>query len=463
MDSRIVGFSVFLLGYSLCASCARATVGETSQQATVATEPSGPKPSAAVQRMLVEASRLAEAKQPLDSLKKADQALELTRQTNDATGAALAEGARANALRDLQRTEEAVTAWQEAAHIWAGVGDAAAQITALVQAGLLCVPDKKSEAEKFFAQGLSIGKSENQRLGAVAQALHDSGIALGERKQEQTAMDYLATALAIRFKETPESLKLVETLNALANLATVRAAAGDDAQRQYSLARDYSAQAVEIGQRVAPDSSLTADSLRLLGHSERSLSSPGAARDHDLAALRIQRNLTLGGSVEEARILTEVGNLEEEQTNFDAAHQYIDEAVAIEERLAPGSRQLEGSLEDLAIVEVDEGDLLAARDHLQRALDFGEKQHASLGPIFINLGGVALAQNDFASARDYFEKALALFTKTAPHDPGVVFALGNLMETYHRQETSRPHSNVAGGLLPSSTKTNRWVWLLRNS
>ena len=109
----------------------------------------------------------------------------------------------------------------------------------LVQAGLLCVPDKKSEAEKFFAQGLSIGKSENQRLGAVAQALHDSGIALGERKQEQTAMDYLVTALAIRFKETPESLKLVETLNALANLATVRAAAGDDAQRQYSLARDY--------------------------------------------------------------------------------------------------------------------------------------------------------------------------------------------------------------------------------
>lgn len=149
MVTRLAGFLVFLLGCSMYLSHASATVAETFQQATVAVEPSRPKPSAAVQRMLEEASRLAEAKQPLDSLKAADQAIELARQTNDATGPALAEEARAKALQALQRTDEAVTAWQEAAQMWAGVGDDPGQITALVQAGLLCVSDKKSEADRF--------------------------------------------------------------------------------------------------------------------------------------------------------------------------------------------------------------------------------------------------------------------------------------------------------------------------
>ena len=438
MATRLVGFFVFLLGCSIFLPSVSAALAGPSQQATAAAEPSGPKPSATVEKMLHEASRLAEAKQPLDSLKAADQALEAARQTNDTAGGALAQQARAKALQDLQRADEALTAWQEAAHIWAEVGDTPEQITTLVHAGLLCLPSKKSDAEKLFAEALPIGKSQSQRPVAVAQALHDSGVALDAQGQEQAAWDYLSAALAIREKQTPQSLKLVETLNAVAKLAINRATDNTDAQ-YCSLAIDYSARAAEIGQRLAPDSSMVVESLHRLGFSEYFLSGRNpAAREHYLAALRIQKKLAPGGSMEEASILLDLGNLEDTQKHFAAAHEHLEEAVAIGEKLGPASLQFERSLEDLAIVETDEGDLPAARDHLQRALGIKEKLHGRLAPIFVNLGIVALYQYDLASARDYLEKALALFIKNNPNGSGVGYALANLSETFYRQGDFAP-------------------------
>jgi CHAT domain-containing protein/tetratricopeptide (TPR) repeat protein len=430
MVTRIIPFSVFLLALSIFLPPAGAS-GQP-QRATAAAEPSGPRPSAAVAKMLDDARRLAEAKQPVDSLKAADQALEAARQTNDTVGLALAQEARAKALPDLERTDEALAAWQEAAQIWAGADDSPRQITALVQAGLLCVSSKKSEAGKLFAQALSIGKSEAQRPEAVAQALHESGVNLNAHRQTQAAWDYLNAARAIRERQTPESLKLVETLNVLADVGTDLGDDNNDAQF-YSLARDYSAQAVEISQRLAPDSTLVAMSLYWQGYCERGLSSYGTAREHELAALQIQKKLAPGGSVEQAKILTELGNLEDEQTNFAASHPYLEEAVAIAERLEPGSSGLEASLEDLAVEEMNEGDLPAAHDHLQRALAIEEKLHRNPAPTLINLGTVAKEQYDFALARDHFEKALALYSKNTPNANGVIASLSNLREISFRQ------------------------------
>jgi len=386
-----------------------------------------------VEKVLDEASRLTEAKQSLDALKAADQALELARQTNDAAGTALAQQARAKSLQYLGRTDGAVTAWQEAAQMWAGVGDTPKQIRALVQAGLLCVSDKRGEAEKFFAQGLSIGKSETQRLEAVAQALYDSGVAVGDRGQELPAMDYLATALALREKRIPESLKLVETLNALAKLALGHGLNNED-EHYVSMARDYYTRAAEIGQRVAPDSPIVVESLHRLGYSEYELSSSDpAAREHYLAALHIQKKLAPDGSIEQASILKDLGVFELNLTNFAAAHQYLEEAVATAERIAPKSPLLDRILENLGILENDEGDPFSARAHLEHALEINKELHGNLGPTYMNLGVVALDQYDFAAARDYFEKALAIFKETSPNTSGIPFALGNLSLTFYRQ------------------------------
>ncbi|MGB9205336.1 MAG: CHAT domain-containing protein [Terriglobales bacterium] len=431
MSARLVRVSVFLFACSIFLPHAKAAVAESPQGST-ASEPTGPNASPVVEKMLAEAERLAVAKQPLDSLKVADQALETARQTNDTAGAAFARQARAKALQDLQRPDEARAAWQEAQQMWASAGDTPEQIVALVRAGLLCGADKASEAERLFAQGLSVGKMESPRHAALAQALHDSGVALDAQEQKETAWDYLRAALALREKPTPESAKLVETLDALAKLAQYRGDLSVDVEN-YTLAHDYSARAVELGQRLAPDSLLLAESLYDLGFAEYTLDNDAGAREHYLAALRIQKELAPGGSVEQTDILYRLGEMELNFTNFATARQYLEEGVAISERLAPESYHLVKNLNELAIVEEAEGDLPAARGHFQRVLGIVEKLHRDVGFITLNLGNVALEQYDFASARDYYERALAHFQRVRPNGMGVPKALSNLGSTFYQQ------------------------------
>lgn len=444
MIPRIVGF--FVLLFALCIFLPPASASGQSQPATAAAEPLAPRPSAAVAKMLDSARRLAEAKQPADLLKAADQVVEAAQQTNDRIGGALAQQARAKALQDLQRTDEALAAWQEAARIWAGLGDTPEEITSLVQAGLLCIPNKKSEAERVFAQGLAVSKIETDRPLAVAQALYDSGNTLSERHfigsyarlvhnpQRQWAWDYLNAALAIREKRAPSSLGLAETLNALAGVADEFAFAVDDSDKYFSLERDYSARAIEILQPLAPDSALLAECQHLLGNAESNLSDNGAkvpdAPEHFVAALRIQKKLAPAGSMEEASILHDLGTLESKQTNSALAHEHLVQAAALGERLAPESPEFAFSLEELGIVELELGELRTARDKLERALAIEEKSHAFLAPIYVNLGGIAFNESDYAAARSYFEKALELFQKSPTGATGTAFALGDLGDVY---------------------------------
>jgi CHAT domain-containing protein/tetratricopeptide (TPR) repeat protein len=392
------------------------------------------KATATIERMLAESSRLAEAKQPLESLKAADQALETARQTHDTAGEALAQQARAKSLQALQRKNEALNAWQEVVQTWARTGDTPEEITALVQAGLLSVEDKESEADRLFSQGLAVGKIETQRPLALAQVLHESGVAIGGQGLESMAMEYLTAALALREKQTVESVKVVETLNALGKMSFNRGQRNTDI-KSYDLAKSYLTRAVEMGQRVAPDSPLLVESLRQLGTAESQATDGDtvAAQKHFFEALQIQKKLAPGGSLEEAAILRRMGVLELELTDYAKAHEYFNESVALAERLAPESRDLEYSVGNLGIAERHEGNLSSARDHLLRVLALQEKRHASLGSTFVNLGSVANDQYDFAAARDYYEKALAIFTKTSPHTVGIPTALRGLSEVSYRQ------------------------------
>jgi CHAT domain-containing protein len=431
VTTRLVRVLAFLLACSIFLPDRGAAVTEPSQQASLAPEPSGPKPSPTLEKMLAEASRLAEAKQPSDSLKAADQALEAARQTNDAAGRALAQQARARALQNLQRTADALAAWQQAEQIWARAGDTPEQIGALVQAGLLCA-DKESEAQRLFAQGLAVGKEETQRPAALAQALHDSAGVLWGLEQTEMSGDYLRAELAIREK-LPESMKLAATLNNLSRLAHGRWLQSFSAQDLH-LAHDYAARAVDIAQRLAPDSAPMVDCLRNLGEAEQMADDTNNEREHFLAALRIQKKLTPGGSDMEADLLTNLGIVEQGLTNFAPAHQYFAEAVAISERLDPTSFQFVKSLNQLAMLESSEGDLPAARGHFQRVQGIAEKMGpGAIANVSINLGTVAEAQYDFAAARDYFEKALAIFQKISPEGMGGVSALSNLATTFYDQ------------------------------
>jgi tetratricopeptide (TPR) repeat protein len=258
-------------------------------------------PSAAVGQLLREAQGTVEG-HPQDSLTGAEKALAEARSIHDRIGEALAQQARAKALLNLHRPEEALSAWQQAAQIWSGIGDTPEQIRALAQAGLLCLQRNDSLAEKLFAQGLALGTGETERPAAVAQSLHESGVALDHRAADETTWNYLSAALAIWEKQAPKSLKLVETLNALAKITITRATRNAGAQYYY-LAGDYSKRAAEMCHRLAPDSPLEVDSLHVLGRAEYQLEDFDHGEQHFLGALQIQRKLEPEGSLEEASIL----------------------------------------------------------------------------------------------------------------------------------------------------------------
>ncbi len=450
MTSRLVRIVVPLLAWFIllpyASVAAEVSQQATSQQAAVAEEPSGPKASATVDKMLGEASRPAEAKQPLDSLKAADRALDAARQANDTAGAALAQQARAKALQDFQRTPEALAAWQEAQQIWARAGATPEQIRALVQAGLLSA-DNKTEAQRLFSQGLAVAKEETQRPAALAQALHDSGVTLGAQKQQREAgWDFLNAALAMREKQTPESLQLAETLNALGKLALNRRLPSmvDSPIIVESLQRghDYLARALEIRQRLAADSVLVVDSLHYLGKSEYKLyeeisnsNDADRGREHLLAALGIQKKIAPGGSIEEADILADLGTLEMRLTDFPTAHRYLAEAAAISERLAPTSQQFGKNVTALAVLESSEGDLTAAGRHFQQSLVVAENLHVDgmVASALLNLGTIAGEQYDFASAHQYFDRALAIFQRVSPNGIGYLFALSDTAAAFYDQ------------------------------
>jgi CHAT domain-containing protein/tetratricopeptide (TPR) repeat protein len=370
-----------------------------------------------------------EAKQPLESLSAAENAAEAAQRADDTVGEALSQQARAKALQDLQRNDEASKAWQQAAEIWAEVGETPGQIRALVQAGLHSDADHKDQAQKFYAQGLALGRSETQHPASVAQALYDSGVLLQGQRQIERAWDYLSAAVPLWEKQAPESLKLVNTLILLARV-TMSRAIQNEGSKYYHLGRDYSSRAAEICRHVAPGSLNEVQSLHLLGRAEYLLEDFAHGREHFLAAVQIDKKIEPTGSMEEAAILRELGVLEHEVSNFAAARADYEQAVALGERLAPTSPDYERSLENLANLENVEGDLAAARAGLERAQAINEAIHGNLAPTFINLGAVALAQSDYASARDYFQKALDLFVKAKSKTAGEPIALGNLSETF---------------------------------
>ncbi len=438
-----------------------------------ASEPLAPKPTLSVQRLLDEAARFADTDQFLDSLKTADQALDAAQKASDLPGEAFSQQARGMALQELKRTDDAIVAWQSAADVWVKTGDIPEQITALVHTGLLYSPDRKREPEHLFAQALALAKSQTRRPSAVAQILQDSGKAFADEGQEQIAFNYLSAALMLWQKYMPESLQRLETLNALAKLAGdctilgVTLEDGPDLEKvkrslsslqetekqlpdslehvemltvlanrslgrartsdvhNFATAKDYASRAVKLATRLAPNSALMVEALHALADVENtsgvftSTAEP-AAKEHYLAALQIQQALAQNGSSRRGQLLASLAEAESKQTADSArAKAHFEEAIEVGERFAPISLWLMAAHENLAVVEDDLGDLSDARSHLEQAFRIRQKLPGKFGPTLVNLGVHAVLEADFKSARDYFERALAI-SADIKHPTGLI-------------------------------------------
>ncbi len=117
---------------------------------------------------------------------------------------------------------------------------------------------------------------------------------------------------------------------------------------------------------------------------------------------------------------------------YPQARPLFERALAIQEEVfGPDHPQTAASLNNLALLLMDEGDFVASRPLFERALAIDEARfgphHSDVGRDLNNLALLLMAQGDFASARPLFERALAIDEGNfGPNHPEIATELSNL-------------------------------------
>ncbi|HEY5934196.1 MAG TPA: serine/threonine-protein kinase [Kofleriaceae bacterium] len=142
------------------------------------------------------------------------------------------------------------------------------------------------------------------------------------------------------------------------------------------------------------------------------------AVSHDFAALADATAERLGNRpVQRAQIHYAAGYVLSAEGKFAAAAAEYERAVAIRERLLPGSQDLARALNGLSRTYDEIGRYADARRLAERSLALQEgelgKDHPEIANVLVNLGNVAVDEGDLTLAARYYGRALVLREKLA--------------------------------------------------
>ncbi len=202
-----------------------------------------------------------------------------------------------------------------------------------------------------------------------------------------------------QFKEIDESFKQNLLANTLHQLGIVA-----QAQREYSQARDYYQQALDIKIEYG-DKYSQASTLHQLGIVAEETREYSQARDYYQQALDIY--IEYGDRYYQARTLHQLGIVAEKQREYSQALDYFQQTLDI--KIEYGDKYSQAStLHQLGIVAQETREYSQASDYFQQALDiyieYGDRY--SQGSTLHQLGIVAEEQREYSQASDYFQQAL---------------------------------------------------------
>ena len=212
-----------------------------------------PVATPAVQRLLDQAMLAANAGDVTRALGFADDARQVSRQTADAPGEALAQRIRALHLVKLDRRTEAKTAWREAEAAWQRAQDGPGQVEALGWQAVLEGPEDSQKGTALLQQAIGLAQMETKRPRGATSGLVGVGRALLDNSLFNEAQNVYAAGAAIAERIGRGSLEHASGLNGLGLVAYNR---GD-----LKTARDYHEKALAIRNRLAPNSLDAAESL----------------------------------------------------------------------------------------------------------------------------------------------------------------------------------------------------------
>jgi CHAT domain-containing protein/tetratricopeptide (TPR) repeat protein len=404
--------------------------GDPDSPLRIAGEPPGPTASAPVRSILQEAELFLGDEEPEQALSATDRALALAADNGDAAGRALAHVARARVLASLDRTEEALAAWQEAENEWGKLGAVPERAEALLaRAALLLGRDDEDAAQRLIDEAIRAASREPNRPLAAADALYLAGRELkwGSRHLAESKRLF-EESLTIREEHAPDSLAVADSLQKLGAMTYAM-------RRDFDVAEDYYLRALAIREKLDPESLDTAGNLSRLGFLAVTRGNLAEGRRYHERGLAMREKLA-PGSVAEAASLEGLGIAIGTGGDLATAKEYYERALAIQERLAPNSTSTATSLNNLGYNAFRRGDLVTARTCHERALAIYEKRNPgslSVALSFMNIGLIAEVQGDVTAAKDYYERVLAIRERYMPDSIEVAEALDSLGNIQLRQ------------------------------
>jgi CHAT domain-containing protein/Tfp pilus assembly protein PilF len=218
-------------------------------------------------------------------------------------------------------------------------------------------------------------------------------------------------ALRLQEQLAPESLIGARLLRFIADMQT-----GDEAGATAHLQH-----ALEIRERLAPESGAVADSCTAFGRLTTRQGDTAATERWVRRAVEI-RERTVPGSITLAVDQTSLARALSARGDYAAAEPQVMHSLRLFERLAPKSNELAFALSTAGLVALSTGDVEAAETYQRRALEI----HQALAPNGLNVAStlralttIAWTRRDFATAESRCREALAILQRLAPDNSSI--------------------------------------------
>jgi len=202
-------------------------------------------------------------------------------------------------------------------------------------------------------------------------------------------------------------------------------------------AQTYSRRALEIYERLEPDSLNVATMLNQLGSIYREWGRMSEAQDYHTRALSICQRMGQRGptgamyQIALARTLNSLGIVTAQQGNIEDASSLCARALEILERVSPNSLDVANALNNLGNICWFRADWEAARDYYARALKIREEQmpdSLEVATTLNNIGSAAFRCHDLQTAHACYTRAAEIFQRRAPESLPAAMCLVNLSE-----------------------------------
>ena len=367
-----------------------------------------------------EGSSLLESGVVDEAIAKWTEAADLAEREVDKTSAAWLYRRVAGVSFDQRNWEKALKSNKHALELLSDSGDMAAVSDVLSSLGRCSRNLNDFEAAKeWYDKACEASESAGYELW-LADMLTSVGIIADMRGDPRAVESYFLRALEIRERLAPDSLALAASLNNLGIAARGRG--------NLQAAEEYYERSLEIKERLAPNSLGVAASLNNLGIIADMRGDPGAAESYFLLTLEIRERLA-PNSLAVAASLNNLGIAAGGRGNLQAAENYYARALEIKERLAPGSLDVAMSLNNLGNVASNRGDLQGAEEYYSRALAIRERlapNSLAVAASLFSLGIVAADRGNFQAAEEYYRRALAIQERLTPDSFDVADTYNNM-------------------------------------